>query len=166
MHGWHGVCKSVSVSVSVHESSLHISIKTVQSLHYQSPGRQWRVAPPSGPVIFKLLTQIGDLHFSRKKDTFYLFFKNCFPKHPSLVIIINSILVVLIALSGYFLSYFIIIFFVMKNPVNFRLGDLILKLLVRIGKWHQKLSEKTVMYVPRHSLWYHTPHTTISVGLI
>ena len=56
-------------------------------IHRQSPSLQWLVAPTTGRVFpFKLLAQIGQLHFSKKKSEgekkilLVFFFKKFFPK--------------------------------------------------------------------------------------
>ena len=60
------------------------------------------------------------------------FFQNCLPKQTCLVSNNTSILIALI------------IFYNEKSgQVNICLGKFVLKLLARIGEWHQNLSENT-----------------------
>ena len=65
----------------------------------------------AGVFFLKLMPGLATFHFYGKvKKHFYLFFKNCFPKQPWLLISVK--------------------------------GELILKLLSRIGERHQNLCEK------------------------
>ena len=66
--------------------SFEISTKSAgdrQSIRLHSSGSQWRVAPTSRQVIYKLFTWIGELHYGGKmgkKVKYHLFFpKKVFP---------------------------------------------------------------------------------------
>ena len=59
------------------------------------------------------------------------------------------------------LIFYLFFCHVKSGQVNFCPGKLILKLLARIGEWHQNLSEKTVyIYQPN----YHSVDTSLLNG--